>query len=189
MSSSAAVVLIKEAEEAFRSLYDKTDPHGRPLVPPAWKRNIRPFLKKCLVEVPYISHWSWAIKALREWCRAAPFRYFKLVLLNPRKYRVRMGDPTKWLRAHDWRVFYSLKAHKGLAAARAWGIWKGLIQRSQKRMEQDRREAEAAIVEELVGPPPSLPAEIFERDIHERIERSMGYLDGGLSWDWGSNTS
>lgn len=186
MSSSAGAILIKQAEEAFQSLDGKTDPRGQPLVPPAWKRNIRPYLHKCLAQVPYISSWHWAIKALKEWCRAAPFRYFKMVLLNPRKHRIKVGQPTKWSRAQEWRLFYWLKANKGLGAARAWAIWRGLIQRSPRRVAQDRKVTEGKAAYKGTGDAP--PAEIFERDIHERIERSMGYLEGD-SWDWESNTS
>lgn len=158
--------ILNEAEAAFRT---------HPGTPAGWKRNIRPFLVKCAREYPYISSWVWATKALNEWCRAAPFRYFKLVLMNPKKFRMEIGQPVR----QKWEVFKWLLRTKGRIVAtaykkrvglRAW--WEKTPRPGEKSEWQIHKEQMVAAAISLgVRREPEVPQEVIERELHEMRER------------------
>ena len=116
--------LMVEAAAAIRecSRLDLKTGERVPLCPEHFKKNIKQFLLNCMAEVPYIASWRWAIDCLkRGWCKWAPFRYFKLVLFHPRKYKLTDIKPYVIERRRN-ATFRWLLVTKGQAAARTWAM-------------------------------------------------------------------
>ena len=114
--------LMVEAAAAIRecSRLDVKTGERVPLCPEHFKKNIKQFLLNCMAEVPYISSWRWAIDCLkRGWCKWAPFRYFKLVLFNPRKYKLIDIKPYV-AELRRVRTFSWVMRTKGKAGAYTW---------------------------------------------------------------------
>ena len=118
--------LIREAEVLIRDYKYREKEKGKetgrvfPLCPEHFKKNIRKFLLNCAAEVPYIANWHWAIHCLKmNWCKHAPFRYFKMVLVHPRKYSMeKIKDYVVQMKRKA--TFNWLLHTKGRAAAFTW---------------------------------------------------------------------
>lgn len=149
-----------------------------PATPEAWKRNIPAFLRNCRLEVPYISSWAWAVKVMQSgWCKSAPFKYFKMVLVNPKHFkqfgsglRSRQLSTYHWLkRTRGWRaaVGYANKVKLfPLTPAQKWRKAKAEIDEKTRRG--------MAFIRNGLEPPPEMTIEEFEAERRYRKELLLG---------------
>ena len=153
-------MLMREAQELIEN---------HPSTPEAWKRNINKFLWNCLEQVPHLSSWHWAVAAMKNgWCKYAPFKYFKMVLLHPKRYKSVAANPLWRLQ----RTYRWLLKTKGFRAARAYGKSVGLVKTTAEMAaneEGNRRKEQAGKWAGNGGPDPggvvpSMSIEEFERE-------------------------
>lgn len=139
-------LLIAEAEEIIKA---------HPRTPAGWRRNVHPFLLRCVGHTPYVSRWRWALRCLRERRPhiKAPFRYFETVLVSETPYKpsptaraIIAQKPTMDLEVERRRLerrYFWLKATKGVVAARTWGIKVGIRKRDMRALGEELRAREA----------------------------------------------
>ena len=195
--------LITEAERLIRD-YRRVDAKTGEVVslcPEHFRKNIRKFLLNCMAEVRYIANWHWAIHCLREgWCKWAPFRYFKMVLFNPRKYQVTEIKTylTELKRVQTYRW---LMRTKGRAAAYTWAnkhdfAFNGYTVEQRKAWRAGLRKANeelGALRTYIAGRPQPIPLEVYEmrraelKESEERKEWVRTISAAALESMWGSD--